>query len=260
MGALLFAAPVVASVAQDAWTFGNGAHMLFIFGGGCWLLSDALGDAPRQPTRLSVTLGLLLPVVIMYLLGRITGIAWLAWISVCAAALLLIRDRYGWSGVARSAIPLALLACTAPPPIGVIAPVSDGIIAATARIAVTLLSLAGMDAAIATPMLYINQYELQLAEACAGLNTVFSLTMCMVLYAYLRHRGNWRRLLLLAVVAIPVALLANLLRILLIAAIIVTFGEAWGEGVLHDLAGVMLFAIALLSLIAIDELAGRFQR
>lgn len=256
----LFAAPVFAAVAHDAWAFGNGTHLLFILGGGCWLLWDALRIAPPRQTRLAVTLALLVPVIAIYLLGRITGIAWLGWIATCTVGLVLVHDRHGTAGVARAVIPLALLACMAPPPLALVAPISDGIIAGTARLAVDLLSLAGMDAAIATPMFYVNQYELQLAEACAGLNTVFTLTICMVLYAYLRHRGDWRQILQLAVLAVPVALLANLLRILLIAGVIVTFGDAWGQGVVHDLAGVTLFAIALLSLIAIDEMLGRVRR
>jgi exosortase len=260
LAALLFAAPVVAAVARDAWTYGNETHLLFIFAGGSWLLRDALKEAPQNEARLSVTLALLAPVIAMYLLGRIAGIAWLGWVACCATALVLVHDRHGMAGVARAAIPLGLIACVAPPPLALVAPISDGIIAATARLAIELLSLAGMDAAIATPMFYVNQYELQLAEACAGLNTVFTLTVCMLLYAYLRHRGDWRRTLLLAALAVPVALLANLLRILLIAGVIVTFGDAAGQGLVHDLAGVMLFAIALLSLIAIDEVLARVRR
>ncbi len=260
VAALLFAGPVLADVARDARTYGNGTHLLFILGGGCWLLTDALRHAPRRRTRPAATFALLTPAIMLYLLGRIAGIAWLGWIAVCGTGLVVVRDRYGWAGVTRAAVPLALLACMAPPPLAFVAPVSDGIVAGTARLAIELLSLAGMDAAIATPMFYVNQYELQLAEACAGLNTVFTLTVCMVLYAYLRHRGDGRRVLLLAALAIPAALLANLLRILLIAAIIVTFGDAWGQGVVHDLAGVTLFAIALVALIAVDELAGRVRR
>lgn len=257
---MLFVLPVLAAVARDAWIYGNGAHLLFILGGSSWLLWDALKDAPRPSSALPGTLALLIPLLALYLLGRIGGSAWIAWIAVCATGAVLIRDRHGWPGLARAAIPLALLACLAPPPLALIAPVSDGIIAATAWLAVELLRLAGLDAAIATPMFYVEQYELQLAEACAGLNTVFTLTVCMVLYAYLRHGGAWRRTLLLALLAIPVALLANLLRILLIALVIVLFGDAAGQGVAHDLAGVTLFAIAVLGLIAADELAGAIRQ
>lgn len=260
LGAAAFAAPAILAVTHDAWTFGNGAHLLFILGGGLWLLRDSLRDVPRQRTRMTITLALLLPVLALYLLGRIGGISWLGWIATCAAGLVLIRDRYGWPGVGRAAVPLALLACAAPPPLAVVTPVSDGIIAATAKLAVAGLNLAGLDAAIATPMLYINQYELQLAEACAGLNTVFTLTICMILYVYLRHRRDWRRALALALLTIPVALFANLLRIMLIAGVIIGFGDAWGQGVVHDLAGVTLFAIALLTLIVLDELVGKFTR
>jgi exosortase len=260
VGIALFAVPALIAVIQDAWVYGNGAHLLFILGGAIWLLWDVLSDMPRRPAALAGTIALLAPVLMLYLVGRIAGSAWLAWMAVCAAGAVLIRDRFGWSGLARAAIPLALLSCMATPPLALIAPVSDGIIAATAWLAVELLWLAGVDAAIATPMFYVNQYELQLAEACAGLNTVFTLTVCMVLYAYLRHRGDWRRTLLLALFAIPVALLANLFRILLIALVIMTFGDAAGQGVAHELAGVTLFAIALLGLIAADELAGTMRR
>src|SRR3546814_3578785 len=45
--------------------------------------------------------------------------------------------------------------------------------------------------------IYIDQYELRMADACAGLNSLFSLVAIGMFYIYLRHRADWRYALVL---------------------------------------------------------------
>lgn len=247
-----FAGPVLAEVAHDAWLTESGAHFLFILAGGIWLLADSLKDMRPAFLSIRVTAVLLVFPLILYVCARITGMTWPAWVATWAVAVTLVFDRYGWAGLRRASIPLMLLFCLAPGPIELVVPISDGASAATASLAAELLRTLGVSTAVAPPMLYIEQYEVQVAEACAGLTTLFSLIVCMLLYCQLQHRTNWHRALILALLAVPIALAANALRVLLVAFLLITLGDAWAQGMLHDLAGATLFTIALLCLILVD--------
>ena len=54
---------------------------------------------------------------------------------------------------------------------------------------------------------------------------------------------------------LPIAVLANLVRVILLLLITYHFGEAAGQGFFHEMAGLTMFTVALLSIFAIDRLA-----
>ena len=58
---------------------------------------------------------------------------------------------------------------------------------------------------------------------------------------------------------IPISFVANVIRV--IALILVTYhlGDAAGQGFLHGFAGMVLFITALLMILAVDNLLGRFM-
>jgi len=93
---------------------------------------------------------------------------------------------------------------------------------------------------------------LLVAAACSGLNSLISLTALSLLYIYMRHQANVRYAALLAVLAVPVALAANLVRVLMLILLTFHLGEAAGQGFLHEFAGLTMFVAALVIMIALD--------
>lgn len=59
---------------------------------------------------------------------------------------------------------------------------------------------------------------------------------------------------MLAVLIVPISLIANVLRVLSLTLITYYFGEAAGQGYLHVFAGLVLFLSALILIISIDRL------
>ncbi|MGH6612326.1 MAG: archaeosortase/exosortase family protein, partial [Burkholderiaceae bacterium] len=105
--------------------------------------------------------------------------------------------------------------------------------------------------------LSIGQYQLLVADACSGLNSIFSLSAMGLLYLYLmRHRSMLRDTLLVLSI-VPIAIFANLLRVLFLVLLTFHFGDGAGQGFLHGFAGMFLFAVALLMLFGFDRLLGR---
>jgi exosortase len=103
-------------------------------------------------------------------------------------------------------------------------------------------------------VLSIGQYQLLVADACAGLNSIFSLAALGFLYLHMTAAGNLARAALLLASIVPIALAANLLRVLALTLITFHFGDAAGQSFFHGSAGMALFAVALLLLLGLDVL------
>jgi exosortase/archaeosortase family protein len=92
------------------------------------------------------------------------------------------------------------------------------------------------------------------ADACSGLNSMFSLAAVGVFFMYLTHSANWKRNAILLASIIPIAFGANIVRV--IGLVLVTYygGDAAGQGFLHSAGGMVLFMVALASFLLLDKL------
>jgi len=151
--------------------------------------------------------------------------------------------------------PLVYLAFTLPPPDTVIVAITQPIKIAISEWAVSLLYGLGYPVASSGVTIQIGQYQLLVAAACAGLNSIVTLTALCLLYVYLRHRSNPIAFLIIALAAIPVAIVSNFVRVIVLVLITYYLGDAAAQGFLHDFAGLLMFAVALLTIFAVDKLA-----
>lgn len=103
-------------------------------------------------------------------------------------------------------------------------------------------------------ILQIGQYKLLVADACAGLNSLFTLEAIGLLYInVINHQAFWRNI-MLAVLIVPISFTSNVLRVCTLALITYHFGDEAGQGFLHNFSGMILFLTALILIIAIDTL------
>lgn len=103
-------------------------------------------------------------------------------------------------------------------------------------------------------ILQIGQYQLLVADACAGLNTLFTLEALGLLYLNLVRHQSATRNILLAIFIVPISFTANVIRVMVLTLITYHFGDAAGQGFLHGFAGMVLFLAALALIIALDGL------
>ncbi|NWG46213.1 MAG: exosortase [Alphaproteobacteria bacterium] len=102
----------------------------------------------------------------------------------------------------------------------------------------------------------IGAYQVLIADACSGLNSLLTLTAVGVLYLYIcKYRSLTRNLVILAAL-VPIAIFANWLRVIALTLITYAFGAEAGEGFVHDFTGLFLFSTALLGVLALDGLIG----
>jgi exosortase B len=103
-------------------------------------------------------------------------------------------------------------------------------------------------------VLQVGQYQLLVADACAGLHTLFTLEALGLLYLNMVRHGSFLRNVGLALLIVPISFTANIIRVMTLTLITYHFGDAAGQGFLHGFAGMVLFISALLLIIGVDTL------
>jgi exosortase B len=125
---------------------------------------------------------------------------------------------------------------------------------AVSYVAEQVLFALGYPIARSGVMLTVGQYKLLVADACAGLHTLFTLEALGLLYLNLVRHDSAVRNVALALIIVPISFTANVIRVMVLCLITYHFGDAAGQGFLHGFAGLVLFLSALLLITAVDQL------
>ena len=257
IGVLALFLPTMIDVARTSWSTDQGAHGPIVLVTGIWLLWGELRNAPVvvRRGRAQLVIALLVPLLILFTVTRISGIIEIEGFAMYGALIVVAYALWGAEPLKRAWFPLVYMLFVFPPPETVFAMVTQPLKIAVSQTAVKLLSLLGYPIAGSGVLIMIGQYQMLVAAACAGLNSLLSLTALGLFYTYLRHKSELAYMVVLVCLILPVAVLANLVRVLLLLLITYHFGEAAGQGFFHELAGLTMFTVALLTIFVIDWLA-----
>lgn len=93
-------------------------------------------------------------------------------------------------------------------------------------------------------------FSVDVAEPCSGLRSILAMAALAAGYAYFTQ-PTWLRRGLLFALAVPIAVLGNAVRILLIVIVAVTFSNDFAMGFYHDYSGYVVFLVAVLLMVAV---------
>ena len=263
LGLAALIGPTFVTIAQDSWSTEQGAHGPVVLATGIWLVIHLKHKwLPLvRPAPLAIALPLLVPPLLLYALGRISGTPELEGFALYAT---LVVATYAFIGIrAMREIWFAIFyfAFVFPPPDSMVAAVTQPLKLGISSAAVALLGdVFGFPIARTGVIIQVDQYDILVAAACAGLNSIISLSAIGLFYIYIRHNANWRYAVLLMLAILPIAVLANFVRVLVLILITYYFGDAAGQGFLHGLAGMLMFTVALLGIFGLDTLASPLRR
>jgi exosortase B len=246
--------PSYLELVRRVWPTDEQGHGPIILALGLWLLygqRHALAALPVQPDK---TLGttLLVVGVLMYALGRTQGMLVFEVLSQHLVVIGLLLLFLGWRAVRLIWFPLFFLLFIVPLPSSVVGSLTAPLKAAVSAVAATLLYSLGYPVARAGVMLSVGHYQLLVADACAGLNSMFTLEALGLLYMNLMRYTSAARNVTLAVLIIPISFAANVIRVLILVLVTYHFGDAAGQGFIHGFAGMVLFIVGLLLILATD--------
>jgi exosortase B len=255
LGLVALYVPTYLDLARTLWASDDQAHgpiilavALFFF----WQKHRQINELPA--TGAAVGWPVFITGLLLYILGRSQDILLFevgSQILVIAGLLLLLR---GWVAIRILWFPLLFLIFMVPLPSTIVdtltLPMKMAVSWATEQVLYSLdypISRSGV-------VLQIGQYKLLVADACAGLHTLFTLEALGLLYLHVMRHESVMRNAILAIFIVPISFCANTIRVITLTLITYHFGDAAGQGFLHGFAGMVLFITALLLIIGIDFL------
>jgi exosortase len=257
LGSAVLVLPTMFQVATDSWSTEQGGHGPLVLATGIWALWRELKGkkVETRPGNLLVGLPILGLTLGLFIVARITGVIEVEGFAMYGALIAGAYLLYGGALLRAAWFPLVYLAFTLPPPDTVVAAVTQPIKIAISSWTVSILGLLGYPIASSGVTIQIGQYQLLIAAACAGLNSIVTLSALCLFYVYLRHRSNPIAFVVIALAAIPVAIISNFVRVMLLVLITYHFGDSVAQGFVHDFAGLTMFAVALAVIFGVDRLA-----
>jgi exosortase len=151
------------------------------------------------------------------------------------------------------ALPLAFLALIVPPPRFVLYEILFRLKLLVTRTAVELLQMAGTPVLAEGNQILIPDHTLFVADACSGMTSIVTMLPIACTIAYFLTPGIWRRAAVVASV-VPLALGANILRVILTVTLVPWIGIEAAQGSLHQSFGVATYAVGTLALIGIARI------
>lgn len=187
-------------------------------------------------------------------LGSAVSNDFLLFISMVTVISALIALLVGWPAVRRFGYAVAALVFAAPLPGALLVSLTFSLKLGVSEAAAALLQMFGLPVAREGVMLDIGDYRLLVADACSGLQSMFSLIAAAIFYIALVDHRSPTRIAILMVAVLPIAFCANVLRVMMLGLLTYGFGDDAGQSYLHGLAGISLFVFAFLLLMALDRL------
>ena len=254
IGLIALFVPTYVDLARSIWASEAQAHGPIILGVALfffWRQHRAIDALPARPANTgwpAFVFGLLL-----YILGRSQDILLFevgSQIVIVGSLLLIIR---GWAALRLAWFPLFFMLFMIPLPGAVVDALTLPMKMAVSQVAEHILYAVGYPIARTGVILQIGQYKLLVADACAGLQTLFTLEALGLLYLNIVRHDSLFRNVALAILIVPISFTANVIRVMALTLITYHYGDAAGQGFLHGFAGMVLFISALLLIIGVDS-------
>lgn len=256
-GACFMYVPTFIELFSTIWASDEQAHGPIVLGLTIWLFWRKRQDVAALPSsggRPALAWPVFLVGSVLFVVGRSQGIlifevGSLVWMA--AGTLLLL---HGVRAVKLCAFGLFFALFMIPLPGIVVDTLTAPMKIAVSVVAEHVLYTIGYPIARSGVVLQIGQYQLLVADACAGLHTLFTLEALGLLYLNVVRHASLLRNIALAILIVPISFTANVIRVMTLTLITYHWGDEAGQGFLHGFSGMVLFMSALLLIMAADSL------
>jgi exosortase B len=251
--------PVYWWAANSIWQTDEQAHGALILAVMVWLFWGLRHAIAAVPARPSPALGWSLFGfgLLVYVAGQVFEISILQFASqpiVAAGILLLLK---GPAAVHVAWFALFYFIFMIPLPGLIVDAVTGPLKRWISVIVVEMLYGVGYPISRNGVILEIGQYQMLVADACSGLHSMYSLSALGTLFMYIMNRQSRLHNAIMLASILPIAFVANIVRVVVLVLITYHFGDEAGQGFLHGAAGMVLMLVALLSFFSLDTLLAR---
>jgi len=257
LGLAILLGPTFYDLFTGAWIGEEQGHGPIIFFLALWLIwrkwpevTAAIGPAPSGSWSGWPVLALGL---MFHLLGRSQKILMFEVASIVVVMAAVILLKFGTRALRVLWFPFFFMLFLVPLPSELVAAVTMPMKMAVSWAVEHILFALNYPISRSGVVLQIGQYQLLVADACAGLQTLLTLEALGLFYLNLMRHPSAFRNITLALLIIPISFSANVIRVITLTLITYYFGDAAGQGFLHGFAGMVLFVTALVLILAVDN-------
>ncbi len=243
---------------HERWALVDYGHAYFILPVSLlivWLKRDQLktlarntGDNVYLPGLLLILLGLFL-----FVFGWRWDYLLIQTISLFPLVFGLASFFYGPTMFRPLLFPMAYLILLVPPPIGVLDSITLPMRHFASLCAEIILKTFHYPVSREGLLLQLGGHEIFMGAPCSGFRSLVTMFSLGLIYIYF-YKGSFAKNLILLLAIAPLAIFGNMIRVITICLITFYFGDAAGQGFLHDFSGMFVFLIMILGLMGLEKL------
>lgn len=246
----------------DDWrvdeNYSHGFLIPVISGYAIWAERKRIFSTPVEP-KLLPGAALMIVALLMLLAGILGAELYITRLSLVLSLASLAVYFGGWSWLRRLLFPVGLLLFALPIPNILFNQIAFPLQLIASDYATRVIKLVGVPALREGNVIELAQMKLQVVEACSGIRSLVSLAALAVVYVYFTEARWWRRI-VLVVAVVPIAIIANALRVAGTGLLAHYRGPQVAEGFLHNFSGLMVFVVAVLLLLGLAQLLTLIER
>jgi exosortase B len=238
------------------WVDDEHSHGPIILSISLWLLWTRWQAVPNLPSYKPAPMlawACFIIAAALYIPGRALDIIYFETGAFIWALAGIVLMSGGVGLLSKLKFPLIFMIFMIPLPNSLVGPLSSFMKLAVSTVTVNILGWFDMPVARNGVIIYLGQYQLLVADACAGMRTLFMLEALGILYLNLVHHTSMIRNIVLPILIIPISFTANVVRVLVLSLITYYWGNAAGQGFLHGFAGMVLFLAGLFMMFGADK-------
>ena len=256
LGLLVLAAPTFITLARQVWSAEGGVHGPIVLATGLWMLWRQSGTVASlaRPGNLLIGIPLLALALLIYIAGRVFDFISIETLGLVSTTAVAAYIYFGGRALRAIWFPVLWLFFLIPPPGWVVDRLTAPLKEFVSYGATKFLLLFDYPILRQGVTLFIGPYQLLVEDACSGLRSLSSLIVVTLLYIYIKNKPSWGYSLLVVLWIVPVAVVANIIRIVILVLITYYWGDAAAQSFLHNTAGIVMFVVALLGIFAVDWL------
>jgi len=245
--ALLFA-PAIKNLLSLWYTSSDYSHGFFVIPLSCyfvWLKRKELKKIEKKPLWLGLPFVCISATV--YLIAYITRFHTLTYAAFVAVLLSLVLFLGGGTLTRKLLPPIFFLVFMFPIPSALYIQMTNPLKLFITNISSSIISLMGVPVYREGNLLFMSSTQLEVAEACSGIRSLYSYMMLGCVFAVMEKR--WRSKILIIASTIPLALFINIVRVTGTGILANYFGARVAQGFFHEFSGILLFAVGFFLLL-----------
>lgn len=191
-----------------------------------------------------------------YLLSYAGGVAFPARIAMVFSLFALAWFTLGREMIRILAFPVLFLLFMIPVPYSLLSLVSAPLQLMATKISASIIGACYIPVFREGNMLYFVGTQLEVAEACSGVRSIMSLLMIAFALIGMGH-GGWKNNAILIASAVPISMVANIIRIAGTGVLANFYGDKVARGFLHEFSGIAIFVFGFIALLTVFILINR---